>query len=103
MIHIVQCLCPDRHCIMAVAYDDAVTDGEEAQRKLQGVIKQAVDAGGVINPWCGICQSRDFYYEDGVTRFRTMEEAMPALEQGQRDQLASRALINEAKKGAARN
>ena len=46
MIHIVQCLCPDRHCIMAVAYDDAVTDGEEAQRKLQGVIKQAVDAGG---------------------------------------------------------
>ena len=57
----------------------------------------------VINPWCGICQSRDFYYEDGVTRFRTMEEAMPALEQGQRDQLASRALINEAQKGAARN
>lgn len=102
MIHIVQCLCPDRHCVIAVAYDDAETSGEEAQRQLQALLKNAVDQR-VINPWCGICQSRDFYYEDGVTRFRTMEEAMPALEQGQRDQLASRALINEAQKGAARN
>jgi hypothetical protein len=97
MIHIVQCLCPDRHCVIAVAYDDAETSGEEAQRQLQALLKNAVDQR-VLNPWCGICLSWDLYYEDSVTRFRTMEEAKPALAQCQTDQFASRALIDEAQR-----
>lgn len=100
MIHIIQCLCPQRHNILAVAYDDAKTKGDDALHQLQGVIKKALDAG-VLNPWCGICQSRDWSYEDGITRFTTMEEAMPHLKQCQEDQLASRAVIDEAR--ASRN
>lgn len=102
MIHIIQCLCPERHAILAVAYDDAATTGAEALQMFQSMVLVAVDGGG-LNPWCGICQSREWFYEDGVTRFRTLAEAKPFLEQCAADQLASRALIDQQKKSAMRN
>jgi hypothetical protein len=100
MIHIVQCLCPQRHCIMAVAYDDVTTNGADALEQLEAVMKEAIERH-MLNPWCGICQSRDFFYEDGVTRFTTMEEARPHLERSGADQIATRAVIDELK--ASRN
>jgi hypothetical protein len=96
MIHIIQWLCPERHCVLAAAYDDAETKKEEALQTFESMVLVATDGGG-INPWCGICHSRDLHFEDGVTPFKTMEEAKPALEQTERDQLASRALIDEVR------
>jgi hypothetical protein len=101
MIHVIQCLCPERHCILAVAYDDAETKPDDAMQMFKSMVLTAADAGGPMNPWCGICQSRDWRYEDGVTRFASLEAAKPFLEQSQADQLATRTLIDEQR--AARN
>lgn len=100
MIHIIQCLCPQRHCVLAVAYDDAKTTGKEALELFQSAVLMAVEGAG-LNPWCGLCQSQDWFYEDGVTRFTTLEEAKPFLKQCEADQLASRAIIDETR--ASRN
>ena len=105
MIHIIQCLCPERHAILAVAYDDAVTTGAEALQMFQSMVQSMVlvtTDGGGLNPWCGICESRDWFYEDGVTGFTTLAEAKPFLEKCQADQMATRALIDQ-QKTAVRN
>lgn len=101
MIHIIQCLCPARHCVLAAAYDDTKTTGKDALELFQSMVLVAIDGGG-LNRWCGICQSRDWHYEDGVTRFTTLEDAKPFIEQCQADQLASRAFI-DATQRASRN
>jgi hypothetical protein len=90
MIHIIQCLCPQRHCILAVAYDDAVAPGDEAMQALKNGV-QAMVSVGLIDPWCGFCESRELFYEDRITNFATMEEAQPALKACETEQLATAA------------
>jgi hypothetical protein len=77
-----QCLCPDRHCIMAAAHeakthaeaDALITVGLREQ--LEGMI-----AEGTMNPRCGLCGASDatWRYELARTRFATMAEALPWL------------------------
>jgi hypothetical protein len=97
MVHIVQCLCPQRHCITAAAYDDA--DGKPPGTALEAL--QALNAmairDGVINPWCGICGSRAWHYEDGLTSFVTLDEARPALARAMADQLATRQFLRSGR------
>jgi hypothetical protein len=98
MVRIVQCLCPSRHCIMAIAYLPGITSTPDvsdeditlteanAADHLRLMVEDAVGAGW-LDPWCGICRSRDFHYEDGRTAFQTLAEAYPvmkALEDAQR-------------------
>jgi hypothetical protein len=101
MIHITQCLCPQRHCILAIAWDAADTTTtmtpEIAVASLRALVAAAVLPGvGWMNPWCGICHSREFSYEDGVTAFRTMDEARPALEEANRANERARHALGEA-------
>lgn len=87
MIHIIQCLCPHRHCIMAIAYDSETIAPADAMLGLMVTVESAVEVKE-INPWCHICQSRDWHYEDAPTRFKTIDEAEPVLklmEQMQKD------------------
>jgi hypothetical protein len=42
-----------------------------------------------INPWCRLCMSRDWRYEDAATIFTTIEEARPWLEASEKAQAAS--------------
>lgn len=72
MIRLTQCLCPSRHAIMAVFYD---TDAPGPA--LRDVVTLMI-AEDLINPWCGICHSREFHYEDAATAFGSMEEATAA-------------------------
>jgi hypothetical protein len=73
-VRIVQCLCPQRHCLMGVAYESP--DGEADPAKMEALRKTIADlVERVINPWCAICESRSFIYEDEATRFRTLAEA----------------------------
>ena len=66
MIHILQVLCPKRHCLFALSYDD-----EEIRALAVEADARRLLASGLIDPWCGICGSRHIHCEDGRTRFRT--------------------------------
>ncbi len=98
MIRIVQCLCPSRHAIMAYVYDDAEVTPERARYALAETLTAAI-IEGPLNPWCGLCNSRSFHYEDAVTPFRTMEEALPHFERLERENQHARAVLG----GANRN
>jgi hypothetical protein len=76
-VYIIQCLCPLRHCISAFAYEaEKPNDSkvEEFKAKIAGLI----DAKK-MDPWCGLCNSRDWRYEVEKTIFRTMDEARGPL------------------------
>lgn len=90
MIKIAQLLCPQRHCFMAIAFDGKSTTDREASYLLA---REAADHMRVHGSKCALCGSDDFTLEIGVTRFATMDEAMPVLASCEADQLATRAYL----------
>jgi hypothetical protein len=94
-VHIIQLLCPSRHCIMAVAYNAAHQCGDEAHRILKTGFETAVEAG-VCNDRCGICGSRTLAYEDRATIFDTLEAATPSIMELQHNQALTRAIFETA-------
>jgi hypothetical protein len=94
MIHIIQCLCPDRHCIFALAYDPADLSSPEAMQGFKEMVQAALDKK-LANPWCGMCGSTLWSYEDAVTKFATIEEARPAMKETEADQMATRAILGK--------
>jgi hypothetical protein len=78
MIKLIQCLCPSRHCIIAVAFDPARMAEAQAVAQAEGVLTR-VYQDRLIDPWCAICGSSRFEFEVGTTTFRTLEEAAPAF------------------------
>jgi hypothetical protein len=98
MIHIVQMLCPQRHCILGLAYDDKLNSSEE----IQGMLKAQTDdwvQKKIINPWCGICRApyADWRMEDGKTVFQTIEEARGPLKELERRQQTTNQFLRAAK------
>jgi hypothetical protein len=106
MIRITQCLCPARHCILGFAYvpgvsaaqrdfgsmDDITLTEANAADYLKSMVEGLIERQAV-NPWCGICNSQKFYYEDRPTSFRTMEEARPELERMEAENARARMLL----------
>lgn len=80
MIRVVQILCPLRHCTMAVVYNSPTGEPEPDKAKALEEQVHNMQAAGVLNPWCGICRSRELRAEDQPTKYQTMEEAKPAFE-----------------------
>jgi hypothetical protein len=100
-VWIAQCLCPQRHCIMATA--GQADDLRAATLKLLDPLRDAVgDAlrADAINPWCGLCNARQetWRYELGRTRFATMAEARPALLESEANQAITRAVFGDMKR-----
>lgn len=94
MIHILQCVCPKRHAISAIFYDDAIIAPEEAMRGFQEVMALALEQK-LLNPRCAICKAEVvFQFEDGATGFVTMVEAHEAGKQSEADQLATRRFLD---------
>ena len=96
VIHLIQCLCPNRHAIFAVAYDP----DELADDVALAVFQQGVEdwiRRGQINPWCGICHSRELHYEVAQTKWKTMAEAEPEMLKAEAENLQTRALIDQKK------
>jgi hypothetical protein len=85
-----QLLCPQRHCILALAYDLEQTTPAEIEEKLI-----AATTLKVINPWCGICRSRDLHVEHGKLFTDDWDEAMAMLRANEAAQLATRAILGE--------
>jgi hypothetical protein len=77
-VRIVQMLCPERHCVVATAYESP--DGElipEMTERLEERFRELCSMGA--NADCAICRSRNLHCEDAATIFTTMQEAEPAL------------------------
>jgi hypothetical protein len=89
-VHLIQLLCPKRHCIIAMPYLSEQERGKERTIALIDAAQKAL----LFNPWCGICGSRELVYEDGKTVFKTLEEAMPMLRKLEEDNLMSRQLLD---------
>jgi hypothetical protein len=95
-VYIAQLLCPQRHAIMASSAE-AETEHDAQQKAIQPLREQVEQllATGQINPWCDICGASkgSWHYEVGRTRFRTLEEALPALSALERENLSARTLF----------
>ncbi len=101
-VHIVQCLCPERHCIIGFAYerDEDENCGPLAEAACDGLrelIRRAIDSR-TLNPWCGICRApqSSWTYEDARSIFRTLEEARADLARAQEANDRARAMLGEA-------
>lgn len=99
-VWIAQCLCPQRHCVMAVA--DEATDVASAEPIRVKLIKSVADLlrTKAINPWCGLCQSPfdSWRYELGRTQWGSTAEALPALKQLAAEQAVTRAIFGDMKR-----
>ena len=87
MIKLSQCLCPQRHCIIASLGDgDYAALQTSLKNQLRDMIRQ-----NKLNPWCGLCgaKARDWIYETQETGFTSMEEALPLALQEQAKQVAT--------------
>ena len=73
-VHLVQLLCPARHCVVAGAYEDDAHTLAEISAQIE-----AQFTNGTLNRRCELCQSRELHFEEGRTSFRSMAEAAPAL------------------------
>lgn len=92
-VWLAQCLCPERHCILAAA--DLADSAAEAQA-IVASLEQAVAevlAKGLIDPWCGLCRApaESWRVEVGRTAWRDLADARPVLEQVEREQRATAA------------
>lgn len=94
-VWIAQCLCPQRHAILASAGEaENRRDAEEnLARPLEAHI-QYLFSIKFMDRWCGLCRAPadSWRYEVNRTRFRSMEEAAPALKQSEREQAVVRAI-----------
>lgn len=90
-VHIAQILCPKRHCIIALVYPAEDYTDDEAKAMIEGRFKELIDTKA-INPWCGLCNSRDLRCEAARTKFATMEEALPHVKTEEAKQKITAAL-----------
>jgi len=93
IVYLAQCLCPQRHALMAVYGEDEKT----LEWRLRQMIERLIDKNA-INPWCGICRAsvETWYYEVAKTRFATMQEAKPALSRLQSANLEANSLLSDS-------
>ena len=92
-VHITQCLCPSRHCIAALAWEEPDYTPEMAIAKLRSAIEDAV-AQEVIHHRCGICHSPDLAYEDGITKFESLPEAMTDILRVQEENMHTKRILD---------
>jgi hypothetical protein len=89
MIWIAQILCPERHCILASAFDDKQRSRRQVMAQLVVAVEQMV-ANGTIDRECVICGSAAWRVESGRTNYATMDAARPELERLERENDATR-------------
>jgi hypothetical protein len=63
-IWLAQYLCPQGHAIAARPYDPA----EQSVAEVEGVLLAQMHTLG-LQPWCGLCGSRDLRFDHARTRF----------------------------------
>jgi hypothetical protein len=104
-VWIAQCLCPQRHCILAAA-GQAQTK-RKAEEVVMALLKERIAEmikSAAVNPWCGICYApaESWHYEVGRTPFARMQDAMGDLERTEAANIATGLALGELG-GAAGN
>jgi hypothetical protein len=97
-VWIAQCLCPQRHAILAASSE--AEDRQAAEERCLKPLREQVTrmiGSGTINPWCGLCRAplESWRYEVGRTRFASMQEAEPAMRQSEREQGHLRRIVGD--------
>lgn len=100
-VWIAQCLCPQRHTILAAAGE--VDGDKEAATRVHAPLRATVADMiqlGIINDHCGLCHAKadTWTYEVAPTEFATLEEAQPHLKQLETEQAAVRAVWGDMKR-----
>lgn len=90
-VYLTQCVCPQRHALLALAFEAEHDDLAKALC-ITGMIPrmEGLFARGVINRHCGICGATELAFEMARTPFRTIDEAMPNLREIERMNLFTR-------------
>ena len=100
-VYLAQCLCPQRHAILAASGEalDQIEAEAEVLAPLKAAIGRLVAMGG-IGRECGLCGASDdtWTYDVGRTPWRTMAEAKPHLEELERQQAAVNAAFGDRHK-----
>jgi len=93
-VHLVQCLCPARHCLMASAAQEPPGSKDEALEIVKATIEAAI-ASKRINPWCGICKAprEQWTFEVATLPGRTLDELLPEIQRQESQQIATAAAI----------
>ena len=91
-LYLAQMLCPQRHALFALAYDGEVTAAAEVERQMHAVL-----ASGALNPWCGLCASRELRIEHGKLATDDWAVALAGLRAGEAANLATRAHFDRLK------
>lgn len=68
--------CPDAHTILAVGYRRSKHTPVNVKRHLRDKMKEMK-----LNPWCGLCGSRELKLLDRPTRYRDWDQFMTAGKQ----------------------
>jgi hypothetical protein len=103
-VWLAQCLCAQRHAIMAAAGE---ADGkEEAEDKVVKELNKTMERWideGAMDPRCGLCGAprSTWHFELGLTVWGTLAEAKPVLRQHEAEQIAIGALYGELGRGDA--
>lgn len=85
-----QLLCPQRHAICALAYDIEQTKPAEIEERLI-----TVTGPGMLDPWCGLCGSRELHIEHGKLFTDNWDEAMAILRAAEAANLETRQILGE--------
>lgn len=91
MVRIVQLLCEERHCLLASAYED----DEGTFTKTCQALSDLLQPKGWVRRHCGICGSAALHFEVGLTKFKTLAEAMPTIMECQSEQMQTRTLLDD--------
>lgn len=73
-------------------YDRDTTTVSEVEGALLASMHQAQ-----IDPWCGLCGSRDLFFDHGKLPFTDWDTALAALRACEADQLATRDYLNSVR------
>lgn len=87
-IWITQWLCAQRHCSIALAWDDTSDNAGGIVAK-----GEQLYASGAINRYCGICGG-DLTPEHGRTKWQTLDEAVGPIAEVQQLQISSREMMD---------
>lgn len=95
-VWLAQLKCQNNHCIIAAARvardeDDARELANEVNRKFARMVSI-----GALNPYCGLCQSKEFWVDYGPTAFQTLEEASGPLSESQEQQQATAEAVRKS-------
>jgi hypothetical protein len=98
-VWIAQAICPWRHCLCTVAFDEAHVSKEEGSRQVLTYLEAEITAGR-LHLRCEICNSTTIKVELGRTRFASIAEAIPAIRANQQHQKETRQRVEHARRSS---